>query len=244
VGFASETSRRKLPPTEFLRRKMGSDVVIPFIEALTETSTTRLGQHPSVGGVQEVATAQAAEDLDLCSDEDLLERVTNGSGEALTRLFQRHGRSVHGVASRILQDHSEADDLRQEIFLYIFQKAKLFKPEKGSASSWIIQIAYHRAIDRRRYLASRRHYDASHFDENLSDSPQSLALCDHIDAKIILGRLHSELSRDQRETLELLFFDGYTLGEIAEKRDQTVGNVRHHYYRALERLRAHLFPKK
>jgi len=46
------------------------------------------------------------------------------------------------------------------------------------------------------------------------------------------------------ETLELHFFEGYSLREIAERKGQTVGNVRHHYYRALECLRSHLFPKK
>jgi RNA polymerase sigma-70 factor (ECF subfamily) len=49
---------------------------------------------------------------------------------------------------------------------------------------------------------------------------------------------------DQQQTLELHFFEGYSLREIAEKSGQSIGNVRHHYYRALERLRSNLFSKK
>lgn len=65
-----------------------------------------------------------------------------------------------------------------------------------------------------------------------------------IDGKAILSRLRETLSAEQRQTLELHLFEGYSLREIAEKSGQSVGNVRHHYYRALDRLRAQLFPRK
>jgi len=59
------------------------------------------------------------------SDEDLLLQVGKGNKEALSVLFQRHARAVHNVARRILKDDSEAEDLLQELFLFIFQKADL-----------------------------------------------------------------------------------------------------------------------
>ena len=73
------------------------------------------------------------------SDEDLLLQVGEGGREALSILFQRHARSVFNVARRILKDNSEADDLLQELFLFVFQKARLFDARKGAAASWIIQ---------------------------------------------------------------------------------------------------------
>jgi RNA polymerase sigma-70 factor (ECF subfamily) len=93
-------------------------------------------------------------------------------------------------------------------------------------------------------LVSRQHYDAHQFDEQQTQSGAAPSLSDAIDGKAILSRLRGELSAEQRETLELHFFEGYSLREIAEKSGQSVGNVRHHYYRALERLRSHLFPQK
>jgi RNA polymerase sigma factor (sigma-70 family) len=53
--------------------------------------------------------------------------------------------------------------------------------------------------------------------------------------------LTRSLSEDQWETIRLHFFEGYTLSEIAEKRNQSLGNVRHHFYRGLERIRSSVF---
>jgi RNA polymerase sigma-70 factor (ECF subfamily) len=178
------------------------------------------------------------------SDEELLEYVGRGSKEALGTLFLRHGRAVLHVASRILRDSAEADDLRQDVFVCVFEKAKFFDRGKGSGSSWIMQIAYHRAIDRRRYLANRQHYDAPIFDEQQSPLGVAPLSTDVIDGKAILSRLRETLSVDQRETLELHLFEGYSLREIAEKKGESVGNVRHHYYRALDRLRVQLVSRK
>jgi RNA polymerase sigma-70 factor (ECF subfamily) len=177
------------------------------------------------------------------SDEALLIAVGDGSKEALGGLFLRHGRAVLHVAHRILRDEAEAADLRQDVFVYIFEKARLFDPTKGTAASWIMQVTYHRAIDRRRYLASRQHYDAPVFDEQVSGSGTAPPSTDVIDGKAILDSLRKTLSTDQRETLELHLFEGYSLREIAEKSGRSVGNVRHHYYRALDRLRTHIFSR-
>jgi RNA polymerase sigma-70 factor (ECF subfamily) len=129
------------------------------------------------------------------------------------------------------------------VFLLLFEKAKLFDASKGTVSSWIIQIAYHRAMNRRQYLAHRQHYDAQELDEQQIGA-RPWALVDEITARDLLSRLRAQLSEEQRQTLELHFFEGYSLREIAEKTNQTVGNVRHHFYRGLERLRAILLPKK
>lgn len=178
------------------------------------------------------------------TDERLLEVAGRGEKRALAVLFRRHGRSVFNVAYRILKDEGEADDLRQDTFLYLFQKAHLYDPSKSTASSWIIQIAYHRAIDRKRFLSSRNHYKTEDLEEQRFGSVRSRPSTDHIDGKAILERLRNELSSDQQQTLDMHFFEGYTFKEIADKSGQSVGNVRHHYYRALDRLRSSLFTKK
>jgi RNA polymerase sigma-70 factor (ECF subfamily) len=186
------------------------------------------------------ATDQTQED----SDEELLAQVGNGNKEALSILFQRHARAVHSVARRILKDDSEAEDLLQELFLFIFQKASTFNATKASATSWIIQLAYHRAIDRRRYLKFRQHYSAEPLDEGRLMGNRGQISIDELAGRALLHRLRGELSADQRQTLELHFFEGYSFSEIGEKTNQTPGNIRNHYYRGLERLRSHIFPGK
>ena len=178
------------------------------------------------------------------SDEELLLQVSKGSKEALSILFRRHARPVFNVAKRILRDDSEAEDLLQELFLFLFQKARLFDAAKGSGASWIIQMTYHRAIDRRRYLGSRQHYNAEEFNEERLKGTRGHVSIDEVAGRMLLNRLREQLSAEQRQTLELHFFEGYTFHEIAEKTGQTFGNVRNHYYRGLERLRSHVFPEK
>jgi RNA polymerase sigma-70 factor (ECF subfamily) len=183
------------------------------------------------------------------SDEALLERVGHHEREALAILFRRYARLVRSVAFRILRNESEADDLLQEVFLYIFRKAGQFDGTKGWARSWIVQVTYHRAIDRRRHLASRHFYDALAL-----DTPDAAQLGREVAfyeqslegrlGKTVLALIEDSLSLDQRETLRLYFFEGCTLEEIAQTMGQSPGNVRNHHYRALEKIRKLLFARK
>jgi len=182
-------------------------------------------------------------------DELLLVRLQNGDQEALGSLFQRYVRIVRSVATRILRDTAEADDLTQDLFLFIQRKCAIFDSSKGSAGSWVIQMAYQRAIERRRRLATRHFYKR----EDLQSSASQLVgipTTEHdYSPEAVFGRnglekLLGALSEDQRETLRLFFFEGYTLAEISAKIGQPLGNVRNHYYRALDKLRKQMFGDK
>jgi len=90
------------------------------------------------------------------SDETLMAQICEGSREALATLFRRYARMVRGVAYRVLRDTSEADDLLQDIFMVVHGKCTSFDPSRGPARFWILQMSYHRAIARRRYLQPGR----------------------------------------------------------------------------------------
>lgn len=176
------------------------------------------------------------------SDEILLANVAGGDQQALGCLFQRYGRLLRSVAVRILGDGSEAEDLVQDLFLFIHRKSVIFDSSRSSARSWIVQMAYHRAISRRRYLVTRQFYTHEGVD-GISQQVVGVATTENdYSAEAVLGRNGLEkvmeaLTDDQRETLQLHFFEGYTLAEISEKLGQPHGNVRHHYYRGLAQLR-------
>jgi RNA polymerase sigma-70 factor (ECF subfamily) len=185
------------------------------------------------------------------SDESLIAQICGGSREALADLFRRHARIVRGVAYRVLRDASEADDLLQDIFLLIHRKCGMFDASRGPARFWILQMTYHRAIARRRYLNSRHFYTRVDLDDagrELADPrTDSSRFIDSAHGQLGregIDRFFAELSEDQRETLRLFFVDGYTLTEIATKLNQTRGNVKHHYFRGLEKLRKQLFDSK
>jgi RNA polymerase sigma-70 factor (ECF subfamily) len=185
------------------------------------------------------------------SDELLLEQVRDGARDALALLFRRHARSVRNVAYRILRNEAEADDLVQEVFLFIFRKAFLFDAAGGAARSWIFQVAYHRAFDRRRYLTSRHFYSIKELDDSafcLADQREEPLFhelsIEGIFGKELTARFNARLTAEQRETIQLFFFEGYALKEIAEFTGRSLVNVRNHYYRGLERLRKYVLPEK
>src|SRR5207247_5951270 len=97
--------------------------------------------------------------LQASSDEELMDQLRQGHQDALAVLFDRHYRLVFSVALRILHDHGEAEDLMQEVFLEIYRKVENYDPDKGNAKTWILQYAYHRSLNRQKYLSVRNFYD-------------------------------------------------------------------------------------
>jgi RNA polymerase sigma-70 factor, ECF subfamily len=180
------------------------------------------------------------------TDEALLLLITSEDKEALSLLFRRYSRPIRNIGRRILRDESEADDFVQDLFLFIQRKCSIFDRAKGSAGSWIIQMAYKRAIERRRYLTTRHFYRREDIQSSTSSVVGIATTENDYSPEAVFGRTGLEkvlesLSEDQRETLRLYFFEGYTLAEISGKVGQPLGNVRHHYYRALDKLRKQMF---
>jgi RNA polymerase sigma-70 factor, ECF subfamily len=179
------------------------------------------------------------------SDEALVGMVSTGEEDALAVLFRRYARLVRSVGQRTLRDSGEADDLVQEVFLYIHRRSKLFDRSKGSARSWIFQVAYTQALIRRRQLKTHGFYASPITDKGLENSSCGTKGA-HYDnsAEGFFGRsgwrnVWDSLTECQRETLRLHFYEDCTFTEIAEKLGQTYVNIRHHYYRGLEKLRKH-----
>lgn len=171
------------------------------------------------------------------SDEELLVRVGTGDREALSTLFQKHAKAVFNVGRRILRDSIEAEDLVQDVFIRLFQKGQQYDPCKGKALSWIIQITYCCAFDRRDYLMSRHYYSNAELHADLTpDSKPPDRFIGALIARDILKRLRNELSAGEIRLLELYLIEGYTFHEIAERSGRTFGSIRNQYYRAVKRL--------
>ena len=199
-----------------------------------------------------VATQTPGQSLNEVLDEELMARICQGNREALAILFHRYARAVRGIAYRILRDASEADDLLQDIFILVHRLSHTFDSSKGSARFWILQMTHRRAISRRRYLTSRHFYSRLDLDETagaLQDaagrtSGHADSMVEALEKRETLEGWFDQLSPNQRETLQLFFFEGCTFEEIAARLGQTTVNVRHHYYRGLERLRKRIFAGK
>jgi RNA polymerase sigma-70 factor, ECF subfamily len=178
------------------------------------------------------------------SDDELMVRLAANDSNALEILFDRYSRLVFSIAVRILRDYGEAEEVVQDAFFHLFQKATLFDSSKGSVKGWIVQIAYHRTLDQKSYLVRRDFYRSAPI-ESLDDSLLGETDLD----REIGGRLNhaliaealEELPEIQRRTLELFYFEGLELREIGDKLKEPLGNIRHYFYRGLERLRKNAF---
>jgi RNA polymerase sigma-70 factor, ECF subfamily len=179
------------------------------------------------------------------TDETLLTMVSTGDEDALAALFRRYAKLVRAVGRRMLRDSGEADDLVQDVFLYVHRKGKLFDQGKGSGRSWIFQVVHTQALMRRRRLKSQGLYVSVMTDGSAEREPDWTKGVEYeLTVEGLFGRngwknVWDSLTDCQRATLQLHFYEGCTFAEIAERLGQSYVNIRHHYYRGLERLRRH-----
>jgi RNA polymerase sigma-70 factor, ECF subfamily len=196
---------------------------------------------------QRVVRGAASADLHGPVDEELMVRLQANDPVALRLLFDKYARLVLGVALRVLHDYGEAEDVVQEVFFHLFQRASLFDPSKGSAKGWIVQVAFHRALDKRAHLGRRGFYLGTEI-ESLDDTLLGETDLDReIGAKLNKAQLEKafeELPETQRRALELYYFEGFEFREISERLHESLDNVRHYYYRGLAKLRKSAFVKK
>jgi RNA polymerase sigma-70 factor (ECF subfamily) len=191
-------------------------------------------------GTEEAVVAPQPVEIRPPSDEELMAGLQVKNAKALDLLFARYSRLVLGIGLRILNDRNEAEDVVQEVFFSLYQKAILYDPAKGTAKGWIVQVAFSRARDRRAHLGRRGFYSGTDID-SLDDTLVGQTDVEHeVGIRLDFSQLRcafDDLTTIQRQTLELFYFEGLDLREISERLREPFGNVRHHFYRGLERLR-------
>lgn len=178
------------------------------------------------------------DELRALDDEVIMAHLSRGHDDALGVLFDRYHRLVLHVALKILHDVGEAEDVMQIVFMEIYKLAVQFDAARGSAKTWILRCAHHRSINRRKHLLRRKFYateDIASVEDVLPTFDSSIIASQ--EAKQLIERGFQALNGIQRRVIELAYFEGLTLKEIADETGESLGNVRHHYYRGLERLR-------
>ena len=173
-------------------------------------------------------------------DNATIRLVQNGHVEAVGLLFERYSRLVLSVTTRIVRDRAEAQDLLQDVFLHVLRKGLMFDPARGTVASWVIQVAYSKSLNRRGRYMSKLSVNqvpidaATHIADSESGSDRTT---EKLSAREVVRQALPELTEAQRETLYLYFFEGYSLLEVSRKRNENLGNTRHHFYRGMAALR-------
>jgi RNA polymerase sigma-70 factor, ECF subfamily len=179
--------------------------------------------------------------LKLLTDDQLMVQLQDGVNDALAVLFERYQRLVFTIALKIVRDRGEAEDVTQNVFLEIYRSVAQFDPAKGTTKVWLLQYAYHRAFNRKQFLNTRNFYDQASI-EDLDPFSYGEFFTSGRYAPVELQRLLQEglatLGEPQKRVIELASYDGLSMKEIADKTGNSLSNVRHHYYRGLQKLRS------
>ncbi|GBD10466.1 ECF RNA polymerase sigma factor SigK [bacterium HR23] len=179
-------------------------------------------------------------------DPDLLALVAAGREPALEALYDRYARVVFGVAYALLQDVGAAEEVVQEVFLAVWQKAKTYSEARGSPRLWLMSIAHHRAID---LLRKRQRVGMVQVSDPLpladhppasEDDPTEGAIANERRARLHQALQH--LDPSQREVLLLTYFHGLTQREVAQRLGIPLGTVKTRIRLGLLKLRSLLGP--
>ena len=188
--------------------------------------------------------AIAAAVLRFPEDGDLARRLKARDADVLGDLYDRYGRLAYTIILRIVRDHAVAEDLVQESFLRVWNRAQGFDSERGALGPWILTVARNQALDYIRSVQGRVWKSMVSAD---SDHPGVFQdwegnLLDGVQLEQVRTAL-TRLSDNQRTVIELAYFEGLSHSEMAERIHQPLGTVKTWIRTALKTLRDELTAK-
>ncbi|MFZ5527781.1 MAG: sigma-70 family RNA polymerase sigma factor [Pseudomonadota bacterium] len=181
---------------------------------------------------------------------DMLSRIALGDRVAFDTLYRHSSAHLLGVILRIQADRAQAEDVLQEVYVNVWRAAQSFNPALSQASTWLVSIARHRAIDslRRRQSQVQTVSTAS----GGPDEDDDHDLLDHIadggpgpdellEQSAQARELHhcmEQLSASQQHSLALAYYQGLSHAEVADQLGQPLGTVKSWVRRGLQSLKA------
>lgn len=177
------------------------------------------------------------------SDAEVVDRVSRGDQDALRVLYRRYAGLVYGFATRVLGDSTRAEEVAQDVFLRVWEKAGTYRPEAAKVSTWLMRITRNRAIDVLRSARSAGHQAAAGWDdlewaEDPAPGPPEDAASDHCREEVRAAV--AALPLDQRRALSLAFFKGMTHREISDLVGEPLGTVKTRIRDAMRKLRGEI----
>lgn len=159
---------------------------------------------------------------------DLMHQVALGDEDAFARLYDATSRMVHGVACRILGNLADAEEVTLDVYNQVWRSARTFQRERGSVTAWLLMLSRTRSLDKLRARATRQRnvepidprFDAPSATANPED--QSAAA----QQRAILLAALNRLPQEQRQALEMAYFDGLSHSELADRLGEPLGTVK------------------
>ncbi len=166
----------------------------------------------------------------------VLEAVARGDRQAFARLYERTSAKLYGICLRLLRSEAEAEDLLQDVYVTVWQKAERFDAAKASPVTWLAVLTRNKGIDRLRKRSTKSEpiEAAVHVAD---DSPLPFELVDRRQEAGRLSDCLDQLDERPRAMIRAAFLDGATYPELAEREGVPLGTMKSWIRRAMQRLR-------
>ena len=180
-------------------------------------------------------------DLSPSAEVELVSRVASGDAAAMNEVYSAYSRPVYSMAYGILRDHNTAEDVTQEVFKTLWQRASTYDPARGPFKHWFLHLAHNRVIDELRRRKREAQRDAR---KSLDEVTQGLAAPDDpaeaaVQA-VLFGKVEKalqELPPEQRTVVVMAYLQGATQREIADRTGVPLGTVKTRLRLAIIKLR-------
>ncbi len=188
-------------------------------------------------------------DPDKALDEEiaLLRQVAQGDRRSFEQLYDRFSGVLFSTAYRVLNNQEAAEDVLQDVFIQIWEKAPLYDSTRGKPMTWAVTLTRNKAIDRLRSTQRRSRLQddvqrESETFEQFDDRSSFDAVAAGETSKLVREAIQ-KLSPDQRQAIELAFFSSLTQTEIAEQLGEPLGTIKARIRRGMMKLRDVISPE-
>jgi RNA polymerase sigma-70 factor, ECF subfamily len=183
-----------------------------------------------------------AKDIRDLADEEVMQLVQGGNPRAFELVYDRHGGAAFSLAYRMVGNRGAAEDIVQEAFLSIWRSRQRYDQARGSVRTWVLGIVHNRTIDAlRRSVVHDRRRETMEGVEERQEAPErtEVEAARREEARSIRDALKT-LPDEQRKTIELAYFGGFSHSQIAELLDEPVGTVKGRMRLGLDKMRRQL----
>ncbi len=205
--------------------------------------------HEAVGHNPGCTTMDAREKVERAAQPELaglIKRSAGGDQAALAALYDATNRMVYGLAVRILGDPADAEEVTLDVYTQAWRQAARYDAERGDAVTWLLTLTHSRAIDRLRSRSGPRRREQALEESaefvDASDDPETASTASQRAA--FVREAIATLSDEQREVIELAYFEGLTHVEIAERIGQPLGTAKSRIRLGMAKLRKVLAPRE
>lgn len=168
-------------------------------------------------------------------EDQLVDQLKAKSTDALEYLYDNYSQAIFGVIMKIVNHQEMGEEVLQDVFVKVWNKIEDYDKQKGRLFTWMINIARNMAIDRlrsREFSAKSKTsygFDNVHVEDNNSGEAKADA--------IGMDKVLAQLPEEQKQLIEMMYFQGYSQSEVAKELDMPLGTVKTRVRSAMAKLR-------